>query len=190
MSEHGGAAGTEADQTGRELARLLAGGDPDAVRRLYRAYGRLVFSIAYRILRDTGQAEDATQTAFTKLWQAATRVDPDRDVRPLLCTIVRRVSYDLSASSRRRQWTPLHEIGEPSVDDHDDRLTTEWQVREAVDALPAEEREIVRLQHLEGMTHTEVATQLGVPVGTVKSRSFRAHKRLLSILRTQPEEVG
>ena len=61
-----------------------------------------------------------------------------------------------------------------------------WQVRQAIDALPADEREVVRLQHLEGLTHTEIAERLGVPLGTVKSRSHRAHQRLavaLSALR-------
>ena len=58
------------------------------------------------------------------------------------------------------------------------------EVRAAIDTLPADEREIVRLQHLEELTHTEVAERLGVPIGTVKSRSFRAHKRLAVDART------
>src|SRR5580704_826905 len=125
-----------AEQTGRDLARLLAAGDPDAVRQVYRAYGRLAYTIAYRILGDSGLAEDATQSAFTKLWQAAARVQPGSDIRPLLFTIVRRSAYDLSESNRRRQWTPLQDVAEPPVDDGLDRLSTEWQVREAVDTLP------------------------------------------------------
>jgi RNA polymerase sigma factor (sigma-70 family) len=180
----------EAAARGRDLARLLASGDADAVRQLYQAYGRLAYTIAYRILNDNGQAEDATQTAFTKLWQAAARVQPDSDIRPLLFTIVRRAAFDLSESSRRRQWTPLDEVAEPPVEDGLDQLSTEWQVREAVDNLPEDEREIVRLQHLQGMTHTEISDQLGVPIGTVKSRSFRAHKRLLSLLGPMREEVA
>ena len=63
-------------------------------------------------------------------------------------------------------------------------------MRSAIDTLPAEEREIVRLQHLEELTHTEVAERLGVPVGTVKSRSFRAHKRLASMLGHLREAAG
>ena len=55
-------------------------------------------------------------------------------------------------------------------------------MREAVDDLPPDEHEVVRLQHLEGFSHTEIAERLGVPVGTVKSRSFRAHKRLAARL--------
>jgi RNA polymerase sigma factor (sigma-70 family) len=181
---------TDAGRAGRDLARLLASGDADAVRQIYRAYGRLAFTIAYRILGDSGQAEDATQTAFTKLWQAAARVQPDSDIRPLLFTIVRRAAFDVSESSRHRRWTPLQDVPDPPVEDGLDQLSTEWQVREAVDSLPEDEREIVKLQHLQGMTHTEIAGQLGVPVGTVKSRSFRAHKRLLSLLGPLREEVA
>ena len=57
-----------------------------------------------------------------------------------------------------------------------------WEVRNAVGELPDDEREVVRLQHFEGMTHGQIADQLGVAVGTVKSRSFRAHKRLATAL--------
>jgi RNA polymerase sigma-70 factor (ECF subfamily) len=57
-----------------------------------------------------------------------------------------------------------------------------WEVREAVAQLPADEQEVVRLQHLDGFTHAQIAARLGVAVGTVKSRSFRAHKRLAAQL--------
>ena len=63
-------------------------------------------------------------------------------------------------------------------------------MRAAIDTLPPDEREIVRLQHLEELTHTEVAERLGVPVGTVKSRSFRAHKRLAGLLGHLREAAG
>jgi RNA polymerase sigma-70 factor (ECF subfamily) len=177
------------ERIGRELAHRLATGDPDATRLLYRAYGRLVFSIAFRILGDTGQAEDATQAAFTKLWQASSRVDPDRDVRPLLFTIARRASYDLNDSARLRRWDPLENAPEQAVDDGTERLAAQWQVREALDQLPDEERKVISLQHLDQMSHSEIAQHLGLPLGTVKSRSFRAHKHLLAILKPRTEEV-
>ena len=59
-----------------------------------------------------------------------------------------------------------------------ERTYDAWQVRQALDELPADERQIIQLQHLEGLSQTAVAQRLGVPVGTVKSRSFRAHKKL------------
>jgi RNA polymerase sigma factor (sigma-70 family) len=57
-----------------------------------------------------------------------------------------------------------------------------WEVRRAVSELPDDEQEVVRLQHFEGLTHTQIAERLGVAAGTVKSRSFRAHKRLATML--------
>ena len=57
-----------------------------------------------------------------------------------------------------------------------------WEVRQAVQDLPADEQEVVRLQHFEGLTHGQIAERLGVAVGTIKSRSFRAHRRLAAAL--------
>ena len=57
-----------------------------------------------------------------------------------------------------------------------------WQIRIALDMLPAEEREVVRAQHFGGLSHAQIAQQLAVPIGTVKSRSHRAHRRLASML--------
>jgi RNA polymerase sigma-70 factor (ECF subfamily) len=61
-------------------------------------------------------------------------------------------------------------------------LDAVWRVRNAIDELPLDEASVVRLQHLEGMTHIEIAERLGVPLGTVKSRSHRAHQRLSGLL--------
>jgi RNA polymerase sigma-70 factor (ECF subfamily) len=176
------------DALGRDLAALMAAGDPDAVRRLYDAYGRLVYSITYRILGDHGRAEEATQTAFTKVWQAASRIDPDRDIRPLLLTAARRVAFDLIDHERRRPTGYLEDaVTEPAVDDTTERLTTEWHVQEALGQLTEDEREVARLQHLDGFTHQEIADRLGLPIGTVKSRSHRAHKKLIMYLRAAEE---
>jgi RNA polymerase sigma-70 factor (ECF subfamily) len=64
-----------------------------------------------------------------------------------------------------------------------------WQVRAAIDELPPDEREVVRLQHLQGHTHTEIAEKLGVPLGTVKSRSSRAHQHLAHRLKHLREPI-
>lgn len=182
----------DGDEQGRVFAgRLAAGDDPDVVRDLYQCYGRIVFSVAKRIVGDTGLAEEATQVAFTNLWRASGRVDPARDVRPLLFTITRRAALDIAQRERRRPWTELDpQLPAPAGADAIDAAWTAWQVREAIDQLPNEEREIVRLQHLEGMSHAEIAMKLGLPIGTVKSRSFRAHGRLVAQLCFLREEVS
>ena len=63
-----------------------------------------------------------------------------------------------------------------------ERTWEAFEVRAALDQLPSDEREVVRLAHFEGLTHSEIADRLDVPVGTVKSRSFRAHRRLAGLL--------
>jgi RNA polymerase sigma-70 factor (ECF subfamily) len=64
-----------------------------------------------------------------------------------------------------------------------------WQVRHAIEELSVEEASVVRLQHLDGLTHTEIAEKLGIPLGTVKSRSHRAHQRLVELLGSLRKEV-
>ncbi len=162
-------------------------GDPDAVRAVYREYGRLVFAVAYRILRDRGLAEEATQQTFLKAWRAAGSFDAARELGPWLTSIARRAAIDVSRREAVRAADPIESVapGDPALATHPDSAETiydVWAVREAVAGLPAEEREIVRLQHFGGLTHGEISEKLQMPVGTVKSRSFRAHKRLAAVL--------
>jgi RNA polymerase sigma-70 factor (ECF subfamily) len=162
------------------------------VRRLYAAYGRLVFSVVYRVLCDHGLAEEATQEAFLRIWRTRDRIDVSRDVRPLLCTIARRIALDIA--DRERRWpTASLEDGVPAPDrsvEAAERAWTTWRVRAALEELPEVEREVARLQHLVGLTHEQIAVRVGVAVGTVKSRSFRAHRRLASLLRDLAPEAS
>jgi RNA polymerase sigma factor (sigma-70 family) len=162
-------------------------GDPDAIRAVYRAYGRLVFSVASRVLGDRTLAEEATQQTFVQAWQAAHTFDPSRQLGPWLATIARRVAIDV----HRREALRAHTGLEDATLERSDVLTIPdaaasaydaWEVRRAVDDLPPEEREVVQLQHLGGLTHNEIAVKLDIPVGTVKSRSARAYGRLATAL--------
>lgn len=177
-----------------EVVERFRHGDEDAVRQVYREYARLVYTVALRTLQHRELAEEAAQQAFVQAWRAAAAFDADRPLGPWLATIARRAAIDIQRREARRAATVLDDVPTghralvtlpPSVDS----VHEAWAVREAVDALPAEEHDVVRLQHLEGYTHGEIAERLGVPVGTVKSRSFRAHKRLaahLGHLRGEP----
>lgn len=167
----------------RETLEAFRRGDPTAVRAVYETYGRLVFAVAMRILNDRALAEDATQQAFTQAWQAARAYDAERDMAPWLVTIARRAAIDVLRHENARPHSSLDDPGTPPVAWSSatgmlDRAYETWTVREAVDTLPQEERDVVRLQHLEGFTHSEIAKHLDIPLGTVKSRSNRAHRRL------------
>jgi RNA polymerase sigma factor (sigma-70 family) len=168
-------------------------GDADAVRAVYREYGRLVYAVAHKVLGDKTLAEDATQQAFVQAWKAAATFDPSRELGPWLATIARRAAIDIHRREARRPAQAIEDVspGHPAIvtlPPSAEQAYDVWEVRRAIDELPADEREVVRLQHLEGLTHAAVAERLAVPVGTVKSRSFRAHKRLAGRLGYLREE--
>jgi RNA polymerase sigma-70 factor (ECF subfamily) len=175
------------------MATRFRDGDTDAVRAVYREYGRLVYAVAHKVLGDKTLAEDATQQAFVQAWKAASTFDPSRDLGPWLATIARRVAIDVHRRESRRAAQPLDDVADshPAVvtlPPSAEQAYDVWEVRRAIEELPPDEREVVRLQHLDGLTHAEVAERLDVPVGTVKSRSFRAHKRLAGRLGYLREE--
>jgi RNA polymerase sigma-70 factor (ECF subfamily) len=170
-------------------------GDPDAIRAVYREYGRLVYSVAHRALGSRELAEDAAQQTFVQAWRAASSFDPGRELGPWLATIARRVAIDIHRREQRREHDRLDDaaptdsalIAEPP---DVERTFEAWELRRALDELPADERELVELNHLQGLTHSEIAERLGVPIGTVKSRSFRAHRRLAARLGHLRESTG
>ena len=168
--------------------------DPSAVRSLYRLYGRLVYAIAHRMLGREDLADEATQQTFVQAWRAADRLDAQRDPAPWLATIARRAAVDIYRREARRSTSALDDVAadHPAVVNLPPDLGTVdavWRVRRAIDALPPDERTVVQLQHLDGMTHREIAAALGIAVGTVKSRSHRAHNRLASLLGHLRESV-
>jgi len=176
-----------------DLAARFASGDAGTIRVVYQLYGRLVYSIAYRTLGDVGLAEDATQQTFVQAWRAATTYDPSRALGAWLTTIARRVAIDVYRRERRHR-------NLESIDSSDSALVTlppsaeqiydVLEVRQALQELPDHDRELIRLQHYDELTHTEIATRLAIPLGTVKSRSFRAHRRLAGLLGHLRDESG
>jgi len=117
-------------------------GDPQAVRVLYREYGRLVYAVALRALGRADLAEDATQQTFVRAWQAADRIDVDRDPAPWLATIAKRVAIDIYRREARR---PAGSLDDAAPDDTAlvtlppelDTLDAVWRVRHAIDTLPS-----------------------------------------------------
>lgn len=161
--------------------------EPSAVRALYREYGRLVYAVAHRVLGRHDLAEDAVQQTFVRAWQAADRFDVDRDPASWLATIARRAAIDIYRREARRPAGVLADVAANdesvvSLSFDPDTLDAMWHVRRAIDALAPEEATIVRMQHLDGMTHTEISDKLGIALGTVKSRSHRAHRKLAALL--------
>ena len=165
------------------LRRSFCEGDVDALGQVFDRHSRQVWSVAMGVLRDRSLADEATQEAFMRAWRAADRFDPSRSLAPWLMTIARRTALDVLRRENR-----------PTRGDHEqeqdvvvhlpgiERAWETWEIRSALEQLPTEEREVVWLAHFHGMSHPQVADHLNIPVGTVKSRSFRAHKRLAALL--------
>ncbi len=157
------------------------------MRAVYREYGRLVYSVSKSVIGSAELAEEITQQTFLKAWRAAATVDPGRDLAPWLVTIARRTAIDMYRQESRQKAGNLDDVSvshpalvvqPPSVD----QTWESWQVRQALEELPDDERELMRLQHTEGLSQSQVAERLGVPLGTVKSRTHRAHRRLAARL--------
>lgn len=163
------------------LGRRFAAGEAEAVRQVYQDFGRPLFGAAYRMLGDRSLAEEAVQQTLLQAWRAASTFDPSRDLAPWLFSIVRRVAIDIHRRERRHITESLGS-NEPIEDTQIDSAWRVLEVRRAIEHMPADEREVLAATHFEGLTHEEAATKLGIPVGTVKSRSYRAYGRLRGLL--------
>lgn len=162
-------------------SRFVAG-DPEAIRELYRELGGPLYGAAYRIVNDHGLAEEAVQQAFLKAWRACDRFDARRDIAPWLFTIAKRTAVDIYRRERRRADEDLEDrdIGVDSVGM--ETTYAIFEVRRALRDLPDDEREILALTHFAGLSHSQAAAKLDIPIGTVKSRAHRAYRRLEQLL--------
>lgn len=164
------------------VVRRFSEGDAGAVGELYSAYGRAVFTVAFRALGNRGLAEEAVQQTFLQAWRASGSFDADRDPGPWLYAIARRVAVDLYRRERRHLSVDSLEPEVAVLSPSFEGTWEAWQVRTALDELSLDEKAIMRATHFLGLTHEETAERLGLPVGTVKSRSYRAHKKLATLL--------
>lgn len=174
----------DTDDDGELLARFRDG-DEAAVRHVYARYGGAVRTVARTVLRQPELVAEAVQETMLKAWRAAASLD-DRapgGLAPWLYTIARHTAIDIARrESRPTAGGHAPEVDPPIVAIGLERTWEVFEVRRAVDALPEPERDVVRLSHRDGLTHEQIAARLGVPVGTVKSRSGRAYRRLATAL--------
>lgn len=170
--------------------RRFGDGDPEAVRALYDRYGGPVFAIAYRSLSDRGLAEEAVQQTFLQAWRSSGRFEVGRDPGPWLYAIARRVAVDLYRRERRHESVDGVEPEIAVLPVSFERTWEAWEVRTALEQMPEDEREVLEATHFLELSHVEAAERLGIPVGTVKSRSYRAHRRLAELLAHLDEETA
>jgi RNA polymerase sigma-70 factor (ECF subfamily) len=167
-----------------ELIQRAAGGDRLAFEDLYRRYARPVFGLALRRLGDRGRAEDAVQETFASIWRSAASYRPERGPgAPWLYAVARNAIVD---RARSRADTPAEVPDEPSAEpgppDQAEQSWLSWRVHRALEELPEREREVVALAYWSGLSQSEVAEFLGIPLGTVKTRTRAALQHLATLL--------
>jgi RNA polymerase sigma-70 factor (ECF subfamily) len=162
-----------------ELMPRIGEKDPDAFEVFYDRHGGVAYSLAYRIVGERGAAEDVVQEAFISIWRSGARYDRARgSVRSWMLGIVRNRAIDFLRSKSGRA---------PKLDFDDDaaleqrpsaeltdaealRRETTHELRGALGELPGEQSKVIELAYFGGFSHSEIATMLEVPLGTVKGR--------------------
>jgi RNA polymerase sigma-70 factor, ECF subfamily len=182
--------GEAADRSEDALLTQVARGDEAALGEVYDRFGRVAYGLALRIIRDERLAEDAVQEAFLAVWRQAASFDPARaSARTWLLTLVHRRAVDLVRREERRRADALDPEIEPSgssaADDAELR-SRRAQVQRALAQLPDDQRRPIELAYYGGLSQSELAEQLDLPLGTVKSRMFTGLKRLGELLGSEP----
>jgi RNA polymerase sigma-70 factor, ECF subfamily len=170
--------------TDGELIARVGDGDPGAFELLYRRYSRPVFALALRRLGDRGRAEDAVQETFASVWRSAGSYRLDRGPgAPWLYAVARNAIVD-----RRRALgePPIEAVEEASSDagppERAESGWLAWRVHRALGELPEQERKLIELAYWSGLSQSEIAEFLNLPLGTVKTRTRSALSRLADIL--------
>lgn len=169
------------------LEQRFAEGDAAALKDIHDTFAGRMFGVALRILNDRDLAADAVQQALMQAWKAAHTYDPGRPLEPWLFSVTRRAAIDVYHRHRSREQAVSVESIEPDIHPAVDGASAEqvwltWKVRSAVERLSSSDQAIIKRVYFEDMTHRETADELGIPIGTVKSRLFRAHRKLTAAL--------
>jgi RNA polymerase sigma-70 factor, ECF subfamily len=167
-----------------ELLQRIAGGDREAFDVLYHRFVRPVFALALRRLGDRGRAEDATQETFTSIWRSAGSYRADRGPgAPWLYAVARNAIVDRArARSETPTEVPDEASSEPGPSDEAERSWLAWRVHRAMQELPEHERPLLELAYWSGLSQSEIADFLNIPLGTVKTRTRSALGRLADAL--------
>jgi RNA polymerase sigma-70 factor (ECF subfamily) len=184
-----------------ELMVLVGEKDPAAFAVFYDRHGGAGYSLAHRIVGDRAAAEDVTQEAFLSIWRSSARYDPARgSVRSWMLGIVRNRAID----ALRRASGPAPKLdlddealleGRPAAELTDSeviRRDVAERLRSALGALPREQSQVIALAYFGGFSHSEIASMLGAPLGTIKGRMRLGLEKLRDILAEglAPERIG
>lgn len=172
----------------RQLVRRIQGGDEEAFRSLFDAYGPSAMALAARVLRQAHLAEEIVQEAFLSLWLNPELYDERRgSVKAWLMTMVHHRAVDVirrEEAQRRRSDHLAAGLREETDDPSEDVVEAvaapaeRAAVRAALEALPPEQRTVLELMYFDGLSQTQIAERTGTPLGTVKSRALLGMRRM------------
>jgi RNA polymerase sigma-70 factor, ECF subfamily len=178
--------GLELDaESDARLIQLAAAGDGRAFEWLYRRFSRSVRGMALRHLRDAGRAEDAVQETFAAVWRSARSYRPERGRASAWLFAVARNAVLTEAGRRREPAAEARDdLADPEPGPHEDAELSwrAWRVHTALERLPGHEREVLELAYWSGLSQSEIASYLDVPLGTVKTRTRAGLNRLAGLL--------
>lgn len=166
-----------------DIGARLCRGEPTALEEAYRALGPLVTSYLGRYVPQP-DVEDVLQRVFYEVWRVHDRYDPDQSLRGWVLGIARKRAID-HLRKRRDVVVPIESMREITGDDgreFAERLFWADEVRTALDQLPDLQREVLELAYFHSYTQAEIATALGIPLGTVKTRTSRGLQRLAGLV--------
>jgi RNA polymerase sigma-70 factor, ECF subfamily len=174
-----------------ELMALVAKGDSGALEVLYSRYGRVAYGLALRMLANAEHAEEVAQEAFWRVWRRSATFQAHAMFAPWLFGIVRNLCID---ELRRRQSRPVaggsgdEELLQATPDQTQDMDEQVWDserrklIMQALEELPADQRQVIELAYFAGLSQREIAEQLNNPLGTVKTRTRLALQKLKQML--------
>lgn len=171
-----------------DLMQLIMQEDQDALMALYGRYGSQVYSLALRVLRHATLAEEATQDTFLKVWHKSLSWDPTKgQLGSWLLTIARYTAIDHLRREQRQVATEidqLESLPDPSANFGvvgDARWQDGQLLRELMAELPPEQAQVIELAFFQGLTHSELAEHLDLPLGTVKTRARLGLQKLRAL---------
>jgi RNA polymerase sigma-70 factor, ECF subfamily len=181
-----------------ELVAAIAVSDESALASLYDRHAPLVLGLAYRILGSRDDAEEIVQETFTLVWRNAASYEPSRaSVTTWLALLARSRAIDRLRSRRvvERTSTSMGSLGgeadHTSSEGFSSVLTEErrQRVERELAELPVDQRQVLEMAFFAGLTQTEIAAATGIPLGTVKTRTLLAMKKLRAALRHEIREL-
>lgn len=169
------------------ILHKIAEGDQNAVQACLKTYGGLVWSLARRMLRNSDDAEDAVQEIFVDVWKNAGRFDPSQSSETTFIAMIarRRLIDRIRFSQRRISADPLDDMLIEPSDGSEKNMQTVVEAQEAFRALKElrpEQRQVLQLSIIQGLSHQEIADVTGMPLGTVKTHARRGLLQAREIL--------